>query len=86
MIELYNKSLLRIFRPVKLSAFFMRRNTFLITCLLVSISLLGQDSLKIKETKPDPWNFRIGPYFWLININASLEKPPAPSNLPEYSD
>jgi hypothetical protein len=51
--------------------------------LFFSLSLLGQDSLKVKEEKPDKWNFRIGPYFWFLGINATLEKPPVPSTLPE---
>ena len=52
----------------------------------VSFSLLGQDSLKTKEATPNPWNFRIGPYFWFIGMTADRAKPPVPSNLPEYSD
>ena len=29
------------------------------------------------------WQLRIGPYYWFIGIEASLERPPVPSTLPE---
>jgi hypothetical protein len=64
----------------------MHRILFLLLSSILSFGLLGQDSLKTKEATLDNWNFRIGPYFWFIGIDATLQKPPVPSNLPEYSD
>lgn len=54
--------------------------------LFLSTYLFGQDSLITKPHPNSDWNFRVGPYFWFLGINATLEKPPVPSTLPEYAD
>jgi hypothetical protein len=64
----------------------MHRILFLLLSLTITFSLLGQDGLKTKEATLDNWNFRIGPYFWFLGINATLQNPPVPTTLPEESD
>ena len=49
----------------------------------VSLGLFAQDSNNVKEKEFGDWQFRVGPYYWFIGIDASIERPPVPSTLPE---
>lgn len=57
--------------------------------LLVLFLLLFTLSDGVKAQKNDStvtnqnWNFRVGPYYWFIGINATIERPPVPATLPQ---
>ena len=52
---------------------------FVFTALPLVLHAQKKDSI---ETQSD-WQFRVGPYYWFIGIDASLERPPVPTTLPE---
>jgi hypothetical protein len=59
------------------------KSLFLIILTSVSLNGFSQDSVAVTKSEFDDWKFRLGPYFWFINIKGSLERPPVPSTLPE---
>ncbi len=64
----------------------MARVKILVICILCTLSIFAQDSLSAQSKLDSDWKFRVGPYFWFFNINATLERPPVPSTLPEYEE
>jgi hypothetical protein len=58
------------------------RTVYFIISLFFCAHALGQDSTKIARDQND-WQFRVGPYYWFVGMEASLVRPPKPSSLPE---
>ena len=64
----------------------MRRELIFRALLILIASLLFgiSTSSVAQENKQElnGWNFRISPYFWFVNFEGTIYKPPVPSNLP----
>lgn len=59
----------------------------IVWCFLLSLSVCTvqaqETSYATDSSKYQGWNFRVGPYFWLIGLKGTIERPPTPTQIPE---